>query len=352
MTGLSGDPGWVRAVLPVESTVEQAIRCLDESHLQIVLASDEEGRLIGTLTDGDIRRGILDGTGLNDSITDLVERESFFVTPDFAEVEVRRLMSERRINAVPIIDGDRRIVGLLTWSDLARPVEHPNIMVIMAGGEGVRLRPLTERTPKPMLPVAGRPILDHIIDRAVAGGFRRFVLAIRYLGDVIEDHFGDGSAKDLEISYLREETALGTVGGLSQLDPLPELPFVVTNGDVLSAIRYSEMLKFHQENGAVATMAVRQHEWRHPFGVVHTDGVDVVGFEEKPVGQSQVNAGVYVLDPSSLQLLEPGAACDMPVLFDRLRDSGHRTVAYPVHEPWFDIGRADDYLSAQEDFGA
>lgn len=349
MTPTSSGPDWADALLPLGATVREAVRCLDESHLQIVLAVDDEGRLAGTLTDGDIRRGLLAGTGLEGPIADLVERDPLVVPVDADQDAVLQTMARRRIHEVPVVDADRRVVGLLTWSHLSRPVERPNALVVMAGGEGERLRPLTEHTPKPMLPVAGRPILDHIIDRAVSEGFQRFVLAVRYLGEVIEDHLGDGSSRGIEVTYLREEQPLGTAGGLSLL-PAPTAPVVVTNGDVLTAIRYGEMLAFHEQHGAAATMAVRTHEWRHPFGIVRTDGVDVVGLDEKPVEWSQVNAGVYVLEPTTLELLEPGRPCDMPVLFDRIRERGGRTIAYPVHEPWLDIGRVDDYRSAQEGF--
>jgi len=349
MASGSEGPSWEEALLPIGSTVREAARCLDESHLQIVLAVDGDGHLVGTLTDGDIRRGLLDGTGMEGTIDGLVERDPLVVPADADHEAVLRTMARRRIHEVPVVDEDRRVVGLLTWSDLSRPAQRPNAVVVMAGGEGERLRPLTEHTPKPMLPIAGRPILDHIIDRAVAEGFRRFVLAVRYLGEVIEEHLGDGSSRGIEITYLREETALGTAGGLSLLAD-PDVPIVVTNGDVLTAIRYGEMLEFHEQHGAAATMAVRRHEWRHPFGVVHTDGVDVVDMVEKPVESSQVNAGVYVLEPSSLDVLESGEPCDMPTLFDRVREKGGRTIAYPIHEPWLDIGRADDYRSAQEGF--
>ncbi|HAQ23583.1 MAG TPA: nucleotidyl transferase [Acidimicrobiaceae bacterium] len=340
---------WADALLPVGATLREAVQCLEESHLQIILAIDADGRLVGTLTDGDIRRGLLDGTGLDSPIEGFVERKPLTVSADVDHGVVLQAMAHRRIHKVPVVDDDRRVVGLLTWSDLSRPVKRTNTLVVMAGGQGSRLRPLTEHTPKPMLPIAGRPILDHIIERANADGFRRFVLAVCYLGEVIEDYFGDGSSRGIEVTYLREEEAMGTAGGLSLLDP-PEESVVVTNGDVLTAIRYGEMLDFHQEHGAAATMAVRQHEWRHPFGVVRTDGIDVVGLDEKPVERSQVNAGVYVLEPSTLELLGSGEPCDMPALFDRLRSQGRRTIAYPIHEPWLDVGHVDDYRLAQEGF--
>ena len=342
---------WRAAVLAPDATVEEAIRNLESSHHQIVLVLTGDDELVGTLTDGDIRRGLLRGLGLQDTVDNLIETDPVVVAPTDGRDAVWRLMEMRRIHEIPVVDTGRRVVGLHTWSDVAGGGERNRLMVIMAGGEGRRLRPFTETCPKPLLPIGGRPMLEHIIERAVADGFHRFVLAIRYLGHMIEEHFGDGKRLGVEIDYLREDQPLGTAGALSLLDPRPAEPFVVSNGDVLAAIRYGEMLAYHRDQGALATMAVRLHEWHLQFGVVHTDGVEIKGFEEKPVGRDHVNAGVYVLEPEVLDLLDAGEQCDMPSLFGRLRNIGERTVVYPVHEPWLDVGRQDDYLSAQEELG-
>jgi len=221
-------------------------------------------------------------------------------------------------------------------------------MVIMAGGMGTRLRPHTENCPKPLLPVAGKPMLEHIIDRAKLEGFTQFVLAIHYLGHMIEDYFGNGERLGVQIDYLHEEVPLGTAGALGLLNPTPTLPFVVTNGDVISEIRYGELLDFHIRQSAAATMAVRVYEWQHPFGVVKTQGIEIVGFEEKPIARNHINAGVYVLEPAALSVLAADSCCDMPTLFERLQDKMHRTVAYPMHELWLDVGRPDDLLAANK----
>ena len=220
-------------------------------------------------------------------------------------------------------------------------------MVIMAGGQGTRLRPHTDNCPKPLLPVAGKPMLEHIVERAKAEGFERFVIAVHYLGRMIEAYFGDGSSRQIQIDYLHEEVPLGTGGAISLLEPRPDIPFIISNGDVLTDIRYGELLEFHCRQGAAATMAVRLHEWQHPYGVVRTNGVDIVGFEEKPIARSHVNAGIYVLDPCALDTLRAGERCDMPTIFSRLQDRGARTIAYPMHEPWLDVGRAADLERAR-----
>jgi NDP-sugar pyrophosphorylase family protein len=194
-------------------------------------------------------------------------------------------------------------------------------------------------------------MLEHIIERAKLEGFSRFVLAIHYLGHMIEDCFGNGERLNVRIDYLREQSPLGTAGALGLLNPRPDGPFVVTNGDVLTDIRYGELLDFHTRHNADATMAVRVHEWQHPFGVVQTQGVDIVGFEEKPVARSHINAGVYVLEPESLDVLSVASSCDMPTLFERLQAQTKRTVAYPMHEPWLDVGRPDDLRRANAENG-
>lgn len=344
---MATDP-WRKALLSPDATLQDAIRNLDQTALRIVLAVSLDGALCGTLTDGDIRRGLLRGLGLNDSIGLIINRDPLVVPPQLGRDTVLQLMQVNKIHQLPVVDGDRRVVGLHLWDELMVPRERPNLVVIMAGGQGSRLRPHTENCPKPLLPIGGKPMLEHIIERARAEGFQRFVLAIHYLGHMIEDYFGDGSRWRIKIDYLREKSPLGTAGAISLLSPRPDVPFLVSNGDVLTDIHYGELLDFHCHHGAMATMAVRLHEWQHPFGVVRTKGVDIVGFEEKPVTRSHINAGVYVLEPTTMDVLNAGDHCDMPSLFGRLQQRSARTIVYPMHEPWLDVGRADDYAFAQE----
>ncbi len=338
---------WRKALLSANSTIEQAIRTLDESKAQIALVVSEDGILLGTITDGDIRRGLLRGIDLNSPIDTIVHRDAFVVPPQMSRDMVLHLMQANVINALPVVDESRRVVGLHLLNELITPVLRPNMMVIMAGGQGTRLRPHTKNCPKPLLSVGGKPMLEHIIERARAEGLSHFVLAIHYLGHMIEEYFGNGDRWQVRIDYLREEDPLGTAGALSLLNPKPEIPFAVSNGDVLTDIRYGEIFDFHARCGATATMAVRLHEWQHPFGVVKTKGVDIVGLEEKPVSRTYVNAGIYVLEPSALDVLAPTEPCDMPALFERLQEQGKRTVAYAIHEPWLDVGRPDDLEHAR-----
>ena len=339
---------WRRAVLPVDATIQQAIRNLDQVAIKIVLVVAENGELHGTVSDGDIRRGLLRGLDLSSPIVSIVHRNPLVVPPEMGRETVLQLMVANKIQQIPVVDDHNHVVGLHLWDELAAPAIRPNLMVIMAGGQGTRLRPHTENCPKPMLPIAGKPMLEHIIERAKLEGFRHFGLAIHYLGHMIEEYFGTGERLQVRIDYLREQSPLGTAGALGLYEPRPVAPFVVTNGDVLTDIHYGELLDFHTRHGAAATMAVRRHEWQYPFGVVRTKGVEIVGFEEKPVTSALVNAGIYVLDPVVIDSLRGGERCDMPTLFERLREQGRRTVVYPMHESWLDVGKPEDYLAAQD----
>ena len=340
---------WRKTLLPANASLHQAICCLDETSLQIAIVVSEDGLLVGTLTDGDIRRGLLRGFEMNSPVEGIIHRDPLVVPPDWGRDTVLQLMQANKIHQLPVVDECRRVVGLHLWDELLAPGIRPNVMVIMAGGRGTRLGTHTENCPKPLLPVGGKPMLEHIIDRAKAEGFNRFVLAIHYLGHMIEEFFGNGSRWQVEIEYLREQSPLGTAGALGLLLCRPEEPFLVTNGDVLTDIRYGELLDFHSRHSASATMAVRLHEWQHPFGVVKTKGVDIVGFEEKPVSRSHINAGIYVLEPDALDLISKDEHCDMPTLFARLQEMPARTIVYPMHEPWLDVGRPDDLERARGD---
>ncbi len=307
---------------------------------------DQVKKFVGTLSDGDVRRGLLKGLDLNSSISSIVHQGSFVVPPEMPTEFVRQLMLTNKIYQIPVVDDQQYVVGLHLWDEITTQSPRPNMMVIMAGGKGIRLLPHTENCPKPMVLVAGKPMLEHIIERGKLEGFNNFVLAIHYLGHMIESYFGSGERLGVKINYLKESAPLGTAGALSLLNPKPDLPFIVTNGDVITDIHYGDLLDFHNRHHASATMAVRSHEWQHPFGVVRMQGLEIVGFEEKPIARSHINAGVYALSCEALDELIPNTPCDMPSLFERLQEKVKRTVAYPMHEPWFDVGRPDDLTRA------
>jgi NDP-sugar pyrophosphorylase family protein len=318
--------------------------------MQIVLAVSDGYKLEGTLTDGDIRRAFLKGHNLESAIDAVIHRNPLVVPPEIGRDLVLQLMKINKIHQLPIVSPEGELVGLHVWDSIIAPDAIENMMIIMAGGKGTRLRPHTENCPKPMLEVGGKPMLEHIIERAIADGFKNFVISLHYLGHMIEEYFGNGSSYGINIEYLKEKSPLGTAGCLSLLPQLPNLPLIVTNGDVLTDIHYNEFLEFHNRHEATATMAVRQHEIQNQFGVIKTKGVEIEGFEEKPVYRSHVNAGIYVLNPNSLKYLEYEMHCDMPMLFERIKLNAGRTIVYPMHEPWLDVGRPDDLNIARKTF--
>jgi dTDP-glucose pyrophosphorylase len=345
---LSGQ--WEKCVLPETAKLADVIRCLNDSKTQIALLVAADRTLLGTVTDGDIRRGLLRGTAMDSPAASIMQRSPLVVTLELTRDAVFQLMQANKIHQLPVVDSDRRVIGLHLWHELAASPQRSNWMILMAGGKGTRLRPHTENCPKPLLPVGGKPMLEHIIERAKANGFHRFVLSVHYLGHMIEEYFGDGAKWGVHIEYLHEEVPLGTAGAIGLLKDRPGEAFLVSNGDVLTDINYGELLDFHHRYGAAATMSARLYEWQHPFGVIQTNGVDIVGFEEKPVSRSHINAGIYVLEPRAIEALNIGEHCDMPTLFSRLQEAGERTIVYPMHEPWLDVGRAADYSAAQDSF--
>ena len=344
--------------IPREATIRDAMASIDAHKAKIALVVDERRRLLDTITDGDIRRAILSGLGPDDPVSSLKRRKdgSVVASPVTARygdspAALLRLMDGQQIHQVPLLDGDGRVVGLATRDGLARREALPVRAVIMAGGNGARLRPLTYKIPKPMLPVGNRPLLEVIVDRLRAAGIHQIVISTRYKASMILDHFQDGQRFGVDIRYIWEMDPAGTAGSLALLEPSDEL-VLVTNGDVLTRIDYGAVVDFHRENRADMSVTVRQHELTVPFGVVDTDGVNVQGIVEKPVIRHFINAGVYLLDPSVVRLVPREQAFDMPDLITRVIGNGGTVVGFPVRENWIDIGRMADYEAAQEAYRA
>jgi dTDP-glucose pyrophosphorylase len=333
---------WQICVLAPSNSVRDAIDNLITSSKKIVLVVSQEGTFEGTVSDGDIRRGLLRGIGLQSQISEIIQKSAVIASPEMPRETVKSLMLTHKIQQIPIVDQFRKLHGLHEWDELDLSPVRDNLFVVMAGGEGRRLMPHTLNTPKPMVLVHGKPMLEHIVIRARANGFREFILVVHHMSQLIEDYFGDGSKWEVSIRYIKEKTPLGTAGGLAQLSGLGKEPIVVTNGDVLSDLNYSEILDFHLENNASGTMAVRQHEIAHPFGVVTLDGLRITNIEEKPVQRNYINAGVYVIAREALSSLEQDAFMSMTDFFATLLSSKANVCAYPIHESWIDVGRPED----------
>ena len=343
---------WQKSLLTPENSIKDAVSTIDQSGLQIAMVIDDSNKLLGTITDGDIRRALLADISLDTPLTQIMFTSPLVVTPQISSKQVLDLMKLNKIHKVPIVNAKHQVIGLHLWEQMEiEPKSNLDTpFVIMAGGLGSRLRPYTETCPKPMLKVAGKPMLEHIIERAKEEGFHQFIISINYLGEQIKAYFGKGKRWGVSITYLEEESPLGTAGALEQLKQCNKETYIISNGDVISEIRYQDLLNFHINNKASATMAVRTHEWQNPFGVVKLEGQKILGFEEKPTIKSQINAGLYVLNKDAINLLEPNSHCDMPTLFSRLKDLNKNIIAFPMHEHWIDVGRHEDLETANQNF--
>jgi dTDP-glucose pyrophosphorylase len=339
---------WRESVIQKEGLIGDVVRNLNASGLRICLVLDDDKKLLGTISDGDIRRGLLEGKTLASPCLEITRKNPLVVPRGVLPKMVRQMMVANKVQQIPEVDELNRVVDLHTWEEFEQPKSQSAMVVIMAGGQGVRLRPLTADCPKPMLKVSEKPMLEHIIEHARDQGFQRFVIAINYLGHMIENHFAQGERLGVKIEYVKENKPMGTAGALSLLSPDLGEPFIVTNGDVMTDIQYRELLDFHYRQGADLTMAVRLHEWQHPFGVVEMNGLEIAGFEEKPTVRTHINAGIYALSPIALSFVERDQPCDMPTLFERAKAKGLKVVAYPMHEPWLDVGRPSDLEIANQ----
>ncbi len=337
-------------LLPEDALVRDALTQIDAGSSQLAIIVDAERRVIGVVTDGDVRRGLLAGVTLDDTVEKIMNRSPKLVSVDVSDDEIQALMRREVIHQVPIVDGEGRIVALRTIDTFVAADRLENKVVLMAGGLGKRLRPLTETVPKPMLPVGGRPLLETLVQSFVDQGFYRFEFSVNYRAEAIEAHFGDGYRFGAEIGYLRETDALGTAGSLSLMSNRPEAPFFVMNGDILTSINFRHMLDFHRESRATATVAVFEKGIDIPYGVVELEGDRLVAIREKPTHNFFISAGIYILEPGVLDRIEAGKTLDMPDLFSRMIEGGETISAFPIREYWRDIGQHQDLDRAEEDF--
>jgi len=333
------------------SLIADAIQSLNKSGLQIVLLHDDKLRFLGTVTDGDIRRGLLRGLTINDSVSLIMNSTALTVAENISKIEILGLMRSNRIHQIPVIDKDLNILGLHLWDEISEPIKLSNVMVIMAGGVGSRLKPLTDSIPKPMLRVNNQPILEKILLKAKSQGLSKFIITINYLAEQIENYFKDGSSLDIDLKYFKEDSPLGTAGSLKKIEFINDLPILLTNGDVVTETNYVELLNFHSNNQLDLTIAVKSHEWINPYGVVKTDGIRVTNYIEKPSNLSLVNAGIYCLNPKIIDLIDAAKQFDMSELIVKCLDSKLNVGVFLLYEKWIDIGRQEDFqlLKSQVD---
>ncbi len=337
-------------LLKPTSTIKEALQIIDSGAMKIALVIDKDEKLLGTLTDGDIRRGLLNNLSLDDSIESVI-----FKTPTVCNVEdtkedILKVAIERKLYQVPIVDNEGKLVGIEEMDELLKPSVRMNKVVLMVGGLGTRLRPLTENIPKPMLKVGNKPILETIILNFKKYGFTNIILSVSYKSEIIEEYFKDGREFGVNIEYIHETKRMGTAGALSLMREKLNEPFFVMNGDLLTNINFEHMMEYHLSNKAIATMGVREYDFQVPYGVVNVDGENILSIEEKPVHSFFVSGGVYVLESKVLEFIPNDEFYDMPTLFEKVIENKMKSVSFPIREYWLDIGRLEEFEKANNEF--
>jgi len=336
--------------LNLDAPISEAVSILDQL-VQIALIVDADERLLGTVTDGDVRRGLLSGKGLDSPVKDIMNDNPKTAAASMALALAREQMTKHFLLHMPILNETEQVVGLITFKDInAARKNRENIVVLMAGGLGSRLKPLTDNIPKPMLKIGPKPLLETIIDSLIEQGFNKFLISINYHAAMIKQHFGNGENKNVEIGYLEETERLGTAGPLSLIKGHFEHPIIVMNADLLTKLNFDHLLEYHQDHGAPATMCIREYDFQVPYGVVSVDDRHIVSIDEKPVHKFFVNAGIQVIEPNILNLIPAETYFDMPELFEKLVAANTPATVFPILEYWLDVGRIDDYARAEGDF--
>ncbi len=341
---------WRDILLTPETKIRDTIQAIDSGALGIALVTDSNGRLIGTVTDGDIRRGILKGVSLESPVAEIMNGSPTVARSGDSREKILAIMKMKTLHQIPVVDEKHHVIGLEVLESIIQTPHRENLVVLMAGGLGTRLRPLTDTYPKPLIKIGGKPVLETILENFISHGFYRFRISVNYKAELIEEYFGDGSRWGCTIDYIHENMRMGTAGALTLLDEEPHEPLLVMNGDVLTNVNFQKLLDYHKERHAHATMCIREYDYQVPYGVVRFEQHHLLGIEEKPVQRYFVNAGIYVLQPEVLSLIPRNAFFDMPQLFESLISEDCRSAIFPIREYWLDIGRMDDLERANIEF--
>lgn len=336
--------------LDKNSTIQDSVLALEKNDIKIVLVVDETNKLLGTVTDGDVRRAILSGKPFSENVQKIMATKPITINEGTPKNVIIEKMVATRIRQIIIVNDNGAPVSIKSIEEIDTATKKENWVVLMAGGLGSRLGHLTENTPKPMLTVGGQPILEILINHFKGLGFYKFYICVNYKADKIMKYFEDGSNHGVKIRYIQEKEKLDTAGALSLMPEKPQLPFFVANGDIVTSLNFEEMLNFHNEHKSHATMAIRKYTQKVPYGVVDVQDYKIHDFIEKPEKDHFINAGIYLIEPDLLDLLEKGKACTMPKLFTRAREKDLATFAFPIREYWIDIGQPSDYHQANVDY--
>jgi len=338
---------WKEILVSPLSSIQDVLKVIDNQSLQLALVVDIDNRLLGTVTDGDIRRALINGVALSHPISEIMSTTPTVVDCSVSKDQLLELMRAKQLNSIPVL-GDGIVVGLETLQHISQKATYENPVFLMAGGFGTRLKPLTDNCPKPLLKVGGKPILETVLLRFIKSGFNNFYISTHYLPEMIKEYFGYGEKWGVSINYVHEERPLGTGGALGLLPKdLPDLPVIMMNGDVLTKVDLEDVLAFHNENDANATICVREYEYQVPFGVIESEGNIIKSMVEKPIQRFHVNAGIYVVGRKIIEEVNNNEVVDMPTLLERYL--GNKVLMFPFYDYWLDIGRIDDFNRAQID---
>ncbi len=342
---------WKNTLLKPASTMEDAINILTKEALRIAIIVDAEGGLLGIITDGDIRRALVRGRTIKSPISEFLHKNPVVASSGDSRFSIVAMMKEKDLLVVPIVDEQNHVVGVETLKALLDTKKYDNPVFLMAGGFGKRLSPLTDDTPKPLLKVGSKPILETIVEQFVGYGFHNFFISVHYKAGMLKEYFGNGKKWGVDIQYVHEKEPLGTAGSIGLLpDSIPNLPVIVMNGDLLTKVNFERLLEFHRESGGSATMCAREYDFEVPYGIIESDGDKVRRIVEKPVHSFFVNAGIYIISPELTRSIDGIKYLDMPNFLNSKLDGGEQVNVYPVHEYWVDIGRMDDYQLARDGY--
>jgi len=339
-----------KLIISPNASIREAIQTIDDGANKIALVTDQELKLLGTISDGDIRRAILKGLSLDESIEDVYCNNPIKAGIDTSKAELRALAKKHTILRIPLVDRNNKLIAMDTIEELSLFETKENKVILMVGGLGTRLRPLTENTPKPMLHVGGKPILQTIVEEFVSYGFTNIVMCIGYKSHVIQNYFEDGSKFGANIEYILENKRMGTAGALGLLKERPTSPFFVMNGDLLTNVNFEHFRDYHVAHNSKATMCVREYDFQVPFGVVNLKDHHIMSIEEKPVHNFFVSAGIYMLEPSCLDIIPKDEFYDMPTLFEQMIEQKENIISFPLREYWLDIGRIEEYEKANSEY--
>ena len=336
-------------ILPSDSSITDAIKSLNKSGLNIILVLDKNKKYIGTITDGDIRRGFLKGLNLNSSIKSIFFKKPLTVKKNVNRKKILEISLLKKIFQIPVIDNNNKVIGIYVLDELIKSKNKSNLVIIMAGGRGVRLRPLTKNTPKPMLKVGNKPILQNILEKFRDNDYKSFIISVNYKSKIIKDYFGDGAKFGVNIQYIEEKVRLGTAGALSLIKKKISEPFFVINGDLMISLDFEKMMSFHYEHNSMATMCIKEYNFNSSYGEVKLKNENIISIDEKPKHKYYINGGIYILDPKCLSFV-PKKFYDMPSLFKKIISKKYKTISFPLKENWLDIGKIEDYKLALTQF--